>query len=106
MEAENEAGHLSFKLGPIERWVIAVAALALMGLLSYVFHSFDDRLEKQGNTMSTVVTQQAITNVQLVTLNNQLQDMPQIASKIAEMKVQVDRNSSDIHELQQVKRLR
>lgn len=98
--------HMQFRLGPVERWVIGIAALALVSLLGYVFHSFDNRLEAQANTMQTVVTQQAVTNAQLQTLSQQLADVPGLTRAMAEAKVQIERNTQDIRELQQTRKLR
>lgn len=102
----TDRDHLQFKLGPVERWVIAGSAMLLVFLLSYVFHSFDNRLEAQARTMQTVVTQQAVTNAQLQTLSQQLADVPGLTRAMAEAKVQIERNTSDIRELQQTGRLK
>lgn len=102
----TDSDHLQFKLGPVERWVIVGGVALLVFLLGYVFHSFDNRLEIQANTMQTVVTQQAVTNAQLQTLNQQLADVPGLTRAMAEAKVQIERNTSDIRELQQTRKLR
>jgi hypothetical protein len=102
----TDSDHMQFKLGPIERWVIAGGFGLLVFLLGYVFRNFDTRLEVQASTMQTLVTQQAVTNAQLQTLSQQLSDVPGLTRGMAEIKVQVERNSQDIHELQQVKGLR
>ena len=105
--------HLHFRLGPVERWVVGLGALILVSLTGYVFHSFDDRLEKQsqametqGKAMSDVIKAQAVTNYQLQTLSSQLADVPSLTRQMAELKVQTDRNAQDIHDLQQVRRLK
>lgn len=98
--------HMQFRLGPVERWVIAGSATLLIFLLGYVFHSFDNRLEMQATTMQTVVTNQAVTNAQLQTLSQQLADVPGLTRAMAEAKVQIERNTSDIRELQQTRKLR
>jgi hypothetical protein len=98
--------HMQFKLGLVERWVIAGVFALMVFLLGYVFKSFDNRLEKQGTTLQTVVTQLAVSNSQLTVLSTQLADVPGLTQKVAEIKVQTDRNSADIHELQQVRSLR
>ncbi|TPG50680.1 hypothetical protein EAH75_04370 [Rhodanobacter glycinis] len=64
------------------------------------------RAEAQGSTMQTVVTQQAVTNAQLQTLSQQLADVPGLTRAMAEAKVQIERNTSDIRELQQTRRLK
>lgn len=99
-------GHLHFRLGPVERWTVMGAVALLVFLLGWVFRNFDNRLEAQANTMNTVVTQQAVTNAQLSTLTQQLADVPGLTRQVAELKIQTQRNSEDIREMQQVKRLR
>ncbi len=99
-------GSLHFRLGPVERWVIGACATLLIFLLGWVFNSFDARLATQDKTMQTVVTQQAVTNAQLSTLSQQLSDVPGLTRQMAELKVQTQRNSEDIHELQSVRRLK
>lgn len=99
-------GHLHFRLGPIERWTVMGGVALLVFLLGWVFRNFDNRLESQAKTMQDVVTAQAVTNSQLSTLNQQLADVPGLTRQVVEIKVQVERNSQDIHELQQVRKLR
>lgn len=95
-----------FKLGPIERVVIGAGFALLVFLIGYVFRSFDSRLEAQDKTMQSVVTSQAVTNAQLQTLSGQLSDVPGLTRQMAEIKVQTDRNTQDIHELQSVRHLK
>jgi len=102
----SDDGSLHFKLGPVERIGIAASFALLTFLIGYVFHSFDTRLEAQDKTMQTVVTAQAVTNAQLQTLSQQLSDVPGLTRQMAEMKVQTDRNTQDIHELQSVRHLK
>ncbi|WP_161596274.1 hypothetical protein [Rhodanobacter glycinis] len=52
------------------------------------------------------MTQQAVTNAQLQTLSQQLADVPGLTRAMAEAKVQIERNTSDIRELQQTRRLK
>lgn len=89
------------RLGVVERRVLSAAFALLVFLLGWVFHNFDSRLEDQGKAMQAIVTQQAVTNSQLQTLSQQLADVPGLTQRVVELKVQVDRNTSDIHELQQ-----
>lgn len=95
-----------FRLGRIEQIVIGGAFSLLVFLIGYVFHSFDTRLETQDKTMQSVVTAQAVTNAQLATLSQQLSDVPGLTRQMAEIKVQTDRNTQDIHELQSVRHLK
>lgn len=102
--ADDSSWH--FKLGPIERVVIGGAFALLVFLIGYVFNSFDGRLAAQDKTMQAVVTAQAVTNAQLQTLSQQLSDIPGLTRKMAEIDVRTERNTQDIHELQQVRKLK
>jgi hypothetical protein len=88
------------KLGVVERRVLSGAFALLVFLLGYVFHNFDSRLEEQGKSMAAMATQQAVTNSQLQTLSQQLADVPGLTQRVVELRVQVDRNTADIHDLQ------
>ncbi|WP_458788955.1 hypothetical protein [Dyella jiangningensis] len=78
----------------------------LVFLLGWVFRNFDSRLETQSKAMQELSTAQAVTNAQLATLSQQLSDVPGLTRQMAEIKVQTDRNTQDIHELQTVRRLK
>jgi enamine deaminase RidA (YjgF/YER057c/UK114 family) len=104
--SRDDSGQWHFRLGPVERVIIGASFALLVFLLGWVFRNFDSRLEAQGKTMQDVVTAQAVTNAQLQTLSGQLADVPGLTRQMAELKVQTERNSQDIHELQQVRRLK
>jgi len=106
-------GSMHIRLGPVEKIGVAAAFALLVFLLGYVFHSFDGRMEgqeksmkDQKDAMGTLVTQQAVTNAQLQTLSQQLSDVPGLTRQVVEIKVQTERNTQDIHELQQVRKLK
>ncbi|PXV60903.1 hypothetical protein SAMN04487785_1133 [Dyella jiangningensis] len=107
MDLTNSSdGHLHLRLGPVEKLVAGGLTALLVFLLGWVFHNFDNRLQTQADTMNKVVTAQAVTNAQLQTLSTQLADVPGLTRQMAELKVQTERNTQDIHEIQSVKRLR
>ncbi|MET3654072.1 hypothetical protein [Dyella japonica] len=107
MDLQNsQDGHLHLRLGPVEKLVVGGVVALLVFLLGWVFRNFDSRLQAQNETMNKVVTAQAVTNAQLTTLSQQLSDVPGLTRQMAELKVQTERNSQDIHELQQVRKLR
>jgi hypothetical protein len=105
MDINSADDQLHLKLGPIERYAIPGILGLLVFLLGFVFHNFDGRLEASDKTTQAVLTSQAVTNAKLDNLSSELVDVPLLTIRIAEIKVQVERNSSDIHELQQVKGL-
>lgn len=107
MDAERrDDGHWHFKLGPVERVVIAVALTSFMGVLGWMGKSFANRLDSQKDSLDKLVTQQAVTSAQLSTLSAQLADVPALTRQMAELRVRVDRHDEDLKELRQVRGLR
>lgn len=106
-------GVTHLKLGPVERWIVGVGAALLFGATAYIFNSITTTLDKQAQGLTNqteqivqIKTQQAVTNAQLQTLSQQLSDIPGLSRQMAEIKVQTDRNTQDIHELQSVRHLK
>lgn len=102
MDVEQRSdGHLHFALGPVERWIVAIGACGIVGMVGWMWQSTATRLDDQGKTLFTVVTQQAVTNAQLQNLSSQLADVPGLTRQMAQLQVQVQRNTADVHDLQQ-----
>lgn len=106
--------------GPVEKFLVPGLITFSIALFGIAFSTFHDQMNKaadvqskqwailrdQGTTLQSVVTMQAVTNAQLLVLNHQLADVPSLLQRMSQAEVKIDRNSSDIHELQEVKRLR
>lgn len=99
-------GHWQFRLGPIERWVVGIAATTLLALMAWLANSFSQRLDRLEQLLATSTTQQAVTNAQMTTLSAQLADVPTLTRQMAEIQVQVKRNTQDIDELRKLRGLR
>lgn len=96
----TKAWHLS--LGPIERWIAAlVGAFFIAGV-----YWFAGKVDKQGDQIQTLVTQQAVANGSLSTISSQLTDIPQLRRDVVEMKVRVDALEESQRELRQMRGLR
>lgn len=111
--SRGDNGHWHFRLGPVERWVIAGGTALLIGSLGWIFHSFTGQQDKQeaalkdqNALLGELKEKQAVTNSKLETLTSQLADVPSLTRQMAELKVQTERNTQDIHDLQQVRRLK
>lgn len=104
--ARTNDDHWHFRLGPVERYVIAGAFSLLTFLAWWVFHEFSVRLDNSDKTQQTILVNQAVTNEQLRTLSSQLSDVPGLTRQIAELQVQTARNTQDIRDLQQMKGLK
>ena len=105
VEQQND-GRWHFALGPVERWIVGIAAAALLALCYGGWQSIVSRQDSQADLLAKVVTQQAVTSAQLTTLQAQLADVPNLTRQIAEIKVQVQRNTDDIHELRGMRGLK
>lgn len=95
-----------FSLGPVERWVVGIGAAALVGMISWLGNSFSTRLDRLEQLLAASATQQAVTNAQMSTLSAQLADVPNLTRQMAEIRVQVTRNSEDIAEIRKLRNVR
>lgn len=96
-------GHWQFRLGPVERWVVAACAAALFSICAWLANSFSQRLDRMEELLASSNTQQAVTNAQMTTLNSQLADVPTLTRQMAEIQVQTKRNTEDIAELRRIR---
>lgn len=99
-------GHTRWILGPVEISLVAALPGVLLLLLGWLGTSFANNLSDQGKAIGQLGTQQAVTNAQLQTLTAQLADVPSLTRQMAELSIQVKRNSDDIRELRAVRGLR
>lgn len=99
-------GHTRWILGPVEMSIVGAIPVALVGVMIWLGTAFADNLSEQSDAIAELSTQQAVTNAQLTTLTQQLADVPGLTRQMAELKVQVERNSDDIKELRSVRGLR
>lgn len=88
MTMEVSPGQWAVRLGRAERWIAGTAAAALVAGGMWMVTS-----------MQAVLTQLAVVNQQLVTINAQMADVPTITRKAAELEVRMDRAEADIREL-------
>ena len=107
MEVQRQDdGKWHFALGPVERWIVGLIALAAGSLATWTVWTFDEQLEKQGETQQELLRAAAVTNEKLESIASQMANIPSLLQTTAQMRVQIDRNASDIRELQQEHRNR
>jgi len=88
-------GHWTFRLGPVEKAIVSAIGAAVVGVGWWLVSS-----------MQTVMTQQAVTNQQLLAISAQLADVPALSRRMAEHQVRLDRLESDMKELRATRNLR
>lgn len=106
VDVQRSSDGWQFRLGPVERWVVAVAAATLLSIIAWMANSFSTRLDRMEQLLGANATHQAVTNAQMSTLSTQLADVPQLTRQMAEIQVQVKRNSEDIAELRRLRGVR
>lgn len=84
-------------LGLVEKWMVRIAAAGIVSLLGI----FANGYSKQGETLQTLVTQQAVTNGQLQTISAQLADVPALTRTQAEIKVQIAEHDRRLNRLEE-----
>lgn len=95
-------GRTQLALGPVERWIVVVAAGALVTSLGW----FANKVDKQGEQINKLVTQQAVANGALGGIASQLTDVPQLRRDNVELKVRVEALEEGQKELRQTRNLK
>ena len=88
-------GRVHFTLGPVEKWVVGIVALAAVSAGAW-----------QVRSTQTLIIQSAVANEQLRALNLQMSDVPSLKLEMAKQAVQIGQNTKDIAELRSVKGLK
>ena len=76
----------------MERWVAAAIGAGVLCLAFWLVTS-----------VNTLITQQALTNQQLQTIQVQLSGVPELSTRVTRLELQTDQNKQDIRELKQLK---
>ena len=95
----DTAGQTRWVLGPIELAIASLIPALLLAIMAWLGSRFASNLDAQGSAIFQLSTQQAVTNAQLTTLTQQLADVPSLTREVAELKVQVKRNTDDLQNL-------
>lgn len=103
---KGEHGHRQFVLGPVEVGIASAIPAVLLMLLVFLGTTFTGQLGEQGKAITELAKEQAVTNAQLLTLSQQLADVPALTRAQAELRVRVDRHDEDLRELRQMRGLK
>lgn len=94
VDVESNGARMVLHIGPVERALLIAVGAGIVGLGGWSW----DKLNDMSDSIAVMSTQQAITNSRLDTLTIQLADIPAISRQVAEMRVQIDRNTRDIRD--------
>lgn len=91
----ESGGRWHFTLGPVEKAATALIGTLLAAGAIWLIAS-----------VNTLLTQQAVTNQQLLTISGQISGVPAMSTQVAELKVRVDQHDQDIRELKQLREVK
>jgi len=103
MEAQpNQDGRTRLFLGPVEKWAVgAVAGGIVLGVVWLV------------GSVQTILTQQQVTNQQVMTvqqqlqtINTQLADVPALKLELAKLSIKVEQHDAEIKEVKSLRGVR
>ena len=95
-------GRTHISLGPVEKAIVGLCATALISSLAW----FANKVDKQGEQINKLVTQQAVANGSLLNISAQLTDVPQLRRDVVELKVRVEAVEEGQKELRQTRGLK
>lgn len=90
IDLEPRDGHWQFRIGPVERWIVGLVAAAVVGGTVLLGNSVLSRLDELSKAQTELAKQQAVANQQLVTLNMQLANVPQLAERVGRNEVRIE----------------
>lgn len=100
-------------LGLAERWIIGMGALAIASLVGVAWTDMSAQdaaatawRAQFGDKQNDLAEAQQVTNARLTMVIAQLADVPGLSRNVAELDVQVQRNTSDIRDLRQARGLK
>lgn len=88
IERRNEDGHWYFRLGPVERWIVAAFAAAIVTAGYWMVSS-----------VQQLVTQQALTNQKLTTIGDQMVTLNNLGQRVSTLEVYRQADSESLRDL-------
>ena len=79
---------------------------ALEQVVLWLYDSDSSLRMPYDQALNTLLTQQAVTNQQLLTISGQISGVPAMSTQVAELKVRVDQHDQDIRELKQLREVK
>lgn len=83
-------GQATFRVGVVERWVVATGAAALIGGCYWFASNTNERLDRLSEQQAELAKQQAVTNQQLSTLTLQLANVPALSERVSRNEARIE----------------
>lgn len=96
---QGRDGHITMKLGVVEKWVVSIGATLLTALIGMAWMRIEAQLERQAEAIAASATQQAVMSSQLTTMGGQLANVPALTERVTALEGEVRRNRQDIQEV-------
>lgn len=96
---QGRDGHITMKLGVVEKWVATAVAAAATALIGMAWMRIEAQLERQAEAIAASATQQAVMSAQLTTMSGQLANVPALTERVTALESEVRRNRQDIQEV-------
>ena len=98
----HDDGRKVYVVGPVERWIIVIIAMAVIGAAGRLLSQMDNMVA----TSNRMELAQAVTNSEMTEMKAKQQLMQEEVSKIPRLEIQVQANSEAIKESRQTRNLK
>lgn len=102
----HDDGRKVFIVGPVERWILGVAAAAVVAMMYGYGSSVMSKLDIVSSSASRIEIAQAVTTNDINEIKAKQSLMQQEVSKIPRLEIETDANAEDIQELKQARHLK
>lgn len=102
----HDDGRKVFIVGPVERWILGVAASLVVGLVYAFGQSMSNKLYLVSSSASRIEIAQAVTTNDINEIKAKQALMAQEVAKIPRLEIQVQNNSEKIRDINNTKRLK
>ena len=102
----HDDGRKVYVVGPVERWILGIAATGLLTILYAYGNSVTTKLDTVAATGLRIEIAQAVTANEINEIKAKQQLMQEEVSKIPRLEIQVQANSEAIRESRQTRNLK
>lgn len=105
-QRRHDDGRKVYVIGPVERWIIGVAASAIVAMLYAYGNSVTSKLDEVNATGMRIEIAQAVTTNDINEMKAKQMLMQQEVAKIPRLEIQVQNNTEQLKEHSRVRNLK